>query len=142
MEKLTGKTEQIMNDRFGCDNVIALATSEDNIPHVRGVNAYYEKGAFYIITYALSDKMKQIAKNPVVAVSGEWFTAHGRAEDLGYIGREENADIADKLKAVFGEWIDNGHVDFSDENTIILCVKLTDGVLFADGVRYDIDFEQ
>ena len=85
--------------------------------------------------------MKQIAKNPVVALSGEWFTAHGRAENRGYIGREENAEIVGKLKAVFGEWIDNGHVDFSDENTIILCVKLTDGVLYADGVRYDIDFE-
>ncbi|MDD7429588.1 MAG: pyridoxamine 5'-phosphate oxidase family protein [Oscillospiraceae bacterium] len=141
MEKLTSKTEQIMNDRFGCDNVIALATAEDNIPHVRGVNAYYENGAFYIITYAMSDKMKQIGKNPIAAVSGEWFTAHGRAESLGYIGSEDNADIADKLKAVFGEWIDNGHVDFFDENTIILRVKLTDGVLFADGVRYDIDFE-
>lgn len=140
MEKLTDKTEQIMNCRFGCDNVIALATAEDNIPHVRGVNAYYEDGSFYIITYALSDKMKQIAKNPIAAVSGEWFTVHGTAESLGYIGREENAEIADKLKTVFAEWIDNGHVKFDDENTIILRIRLTDGVLFADGVRYDIKF--
>ncbi len=34
MEKLNALTEKIMNTRFGKDNVIALATAEDNIPHV------------------------------------------------------------------------------------------------------------
>ena len=47
-------------------------------PYVRYVNAYYEDGAFYIITYALSNKMKHIKENPVVAIAGEWFTAHGK----------------------------------------------------------------
>lgn len=53
MEKLTQETERIMTERFGKDTVIALATTEDGIPHVRYVNAFYEDGAFYIITYAL-----------------------------------------------------------------------------------------
>ena len=64
MEKLTQETEQIMAERFGKDTVIALATTENGIPHVRYVNAFYEDGAFYIITYALSGKMKQLEKNP------------------------------------------------------------------------------
>ncbi|MGN0638658.1 MAG: pyridoxamine 5'-phosphate oxidase family protein [Huintestinicola sp.] len=132
--------EKIMDERFGYDNIIALATSENDRPYVRSVNAYYESGSFYMITYALSDKMKQLEKNPVAAISGEWFTAHGTPENMGFIGKEENRPTAEKLRAVFGEWIDNGHVDFSDENTIILRIKLTDGILFSEGKRFDIDF--
>ena len=62
MEKLTQETERIMTERFGKDTVIALATTENGIPHVRYVNAFYEDGAFYIITYALSGKMNQLEK--------------------------------------------------------------------------------
>lgn len=44
------------------------------------------------------------------------------------------------MKVVFCEWIDNGHNNFDDENTCILQIELTDGVLFSRGTRYDIDF--
>lgn len=142
MEKLSRETEKIMVQRFGKDNVIALATTEDNIPYVRNVNAFYSDGAFYVITYGLSNKMRQIRKNPTVAVSGEWFTAHGRGVDLGYFGKEENRNIAGKLRIVFSEWIDNGHNDFGDQNTCILRIRLKEGILFADGKRYEIDFEE
>ena len=124
-------------ERFGKDTVIALATVEDGVPYVRSVNAYYENGAFYIITYARSNKMRQIENNPIVAISGEWFTSHGKGINLGYFKREENQFIAEKLKIAFSEWIDNGHNDFDDENTIILCVKLTDGLLLSHGTRYE-----
>ncbi len=140
MEKLNQETADMMTERFGKDCVIALATVENGVPFVRYVNAYYEQGAFYIITYGLSNKMRQIAENPVVAVSGEWFTAHGKGIPLGYFYNEENGKIAQKLKTVFAAWIDNGHNDFTDRNTCILCVRLTDGVLFSHGKRYDIDF--
>ena len=141
MEKLSQKAEKIMNERFGKDTVIALATVEDGVPYVRNVNAYYENGAFYVITYGLSNKMKQIEQNPLVAVAGDWFTAHGTAVNLGYFGKPENAEIAGKLRGAFAEWIDNGHNDFCDENTCILCIRLRDGILFSHGTRYEIDFE-
>ena len=83
------------------------------------------------------NKIKQIEKNPNVAIAGEWFTAHGRGKNLGYFGKEENRIIAEKLKTVFAEWIDNGHNNFDDENTIILCVELTDGLLLSHGTRYE-----
>lgn len=140
MEKLRANVEKIMIDRFGKDNIIALATTEDNIPYVRYVNAYYENRAFYVITYGLSNKMKQMAKNSVVAISGEWFTAHGEGINLGWFNKEENTEIAKKLRNAFAEWIDNGHNDFNDVNTCILCIKLKDGCLFSHGTRYDIDF--
>ncbi len=52
-------------------------------------------------------------------------------------GKKENQTLADKLKNVFSEWIDNRHNNFEDENTIILCVELTDGVLFSHGTKYE-----
>lgn len=137
MRKLGSEAEKIMIERFGKDTVIALATVEHEVPYVRNVNAYYEDGSFYIITYALTNKIKQIEKNPNVAIAGEWFTAHGRGKNLGYFGKEENRIIAEKLKVVFAEWIDNGHNNFDDENTIILCVELTDGLLLSHGTRYE-----
>lgn len=139
-ETFSEKVQEIMNERFGHDTLIALATINDKLPSVRVVNAYYDDGAFYIITYALSNKMKQIEINPDVGICGEWFTAHGKGMNLGWFCKEENKEIAKKLTKVFSEWIDNGHNDFDDENTIILCIKLTEGVLFSHGTRYDIDF--
>ena len=140
MEKLSIEAKRIMIERFGKDNIIALATTEDGIPYVRNVNSYYEDGAFYVITYGLSNKMKQIEKNTNAAIAGDWFTAHGKAINLGWFGKDENKSIAEKLRNAFHTWIDNGHNDFEDENTCILCIKLTDGVLFSHGTRYDIDF--
>ncbi len=137
MIKLSEEAEKIMAERFGKDTVIALATVENEIPYVRYVNACYENGAFYVITYALSKKMRHMQNNPSVAIAGEWFTAHGKGINLGYFGKEENREIAEKLRNVFSQWIDNGHTDFKDENTVILRVELTDGVLLSHGTKYE-----
>ncbi|MBE5962497.1 MAG: pyridoxamine 5'-phosphate oxidase family protein [Lachnospiraceae bacterium] len=139
-EVFSEKVKSIMNERFGHDVLIGLATVDGDMPYVRTVDACYDNGAFYVITYGLSRKMKQIEKNPTVAISGEWFTAHGKGVNLGYFCKEENKEIAEKLRKAFAAWIDNGHNNFEDENTCILCIKLTDGILFANGTRYDIDF--
>lgn len=141
MEKLTKEAEMIMTERFGKDNIIALATTINGIPYARNVNAFYENGSFYVITHELSNKMKQIEKNPLVAIAGDWFTAHGTGVNLGYFGKPENAEIAGKLRKAFAEWIDNGHNNFEDQNTCILSVRLKDGILFSHGTRYEIDFE-
>ena len=140
MEKLTMETKEIMNERFGKDSIIAIATVKDGQPYVRNVDGFYEDGAFYVITYALSNKIQQIEENPHVAISGDWFTAHGKGINLGWFCKEENRNIAEKLRKAFREWIDNGHNNFDDENTCILCIQLTDGILFSNGTRYDIDF--
>lgn len=142
MGRLGEQAEKIMAERFGKDAIIALATEEEGTPYVRYVNAYYENGAFYIITHALSNKMKHIGRNPVVAIAGEWFTAHGKGDSLGYFGKIENRVLAEKLKKVFISWIDNGHNDFEDENTIILRVRLTDGTLLSHGIRYEFDLSE
>jgi len=140
MEKLTREIEAILLERFGKDSIVALATAIDNIPSVRSVDAFYEDGAFFVLTHGLSSKMKQIEQNPTVALSGEWFTAQGKGINLGYFGKADNSYIANKMKKVFSAWIDNGHNNFDDENTCILCIKLTSGILFSNGMRYEIDF--
>ena len=142
MERLSAVTKQIMSERFGKDCLISLATTENNIPYVRTVNSFYENGAFFVLTYGLSGKMKQIEKNPVVAISGDWFTAHGNGLNLGWFGKKENAEIAEKMKVVFAEWIDNGHNNFDDVNTCILKIELTQGVLLSHGTRYEIVFKE
>ena len=140
MTKLTAEIEKILIERFGNDNIIALATTVNNKPYVRSVNSFYENGSFYVLTYGLSNKMKQIHQNPCVAIAGDWFTANGQGINLGYFGDKENKKIADKMFVIFSEWINNGHNNFEDKNTCILQIKLTDGVLFSQGTRYDIDF--
>ena len=139
-EKFPLEAQRIMNDRFNKDSLIALATVDGNTPHVRAVNSYYEDGCFYTITYALSNKMKQIALNPTVAICGDWFTGHGIGDNLGWIRDEKNNDIAGKLRAAFAAWYDNGHTNEADVNTVILRIRMTDGVLLHHGTRFEIDF--
>ncbi len=138
--KITPQALLIMNERFGHDTLISVATIDGKRPAVRTVNGYYEDGSFYAVTHALSNKMKQMQSNPEVAICGEWFTAHGIGENLGYVRDEKNAEIMSKLRAVFAQWYDNGHTDENDPNTCVLRIRLTDGVLFSNGTRYDIDF--
>ncbi|MDO4740291.1 MAG: pyridoxamine 5'-phosphate oxidase family protein [Eubacteriales bacterium] len=131
----------VMDERFGCDSLIALATVDGaGTPWVRSVNGYYEDGSFYVITHRLSNKMRHLTANPVAAVCGEWFTAHALGEDMGHIRALQNEDLADKLRTVFAEWYGNGHTDETDPNTIILRLKLTDGVLFSHGTRWELEF--
>lgn len=134
------EAKKIMDERFGCDTLIALATVGDGRPFVRAVNAYYENGSFYIITNAQSRKMRQIAEDHAVSICGDWFTAEGVGVNKGHVLANENAEIIQKLRAVFDEWYGNGHVDETDENTVILECRLTRGVLFSHGTRYDIEF--
>jgi len=138
--KCTDKVQAILNERFHRDTLLSLATVADSIPYVRTVNSFYDSGCFYVITYALSGKMKQIAQNPTVAICGDWFTAHGTAENLGHVLREENAAIMAALREAFAGWYHNGHTNEADPNTCLLRIRLTDGVLANHGTWYDIDF--
>ena len=130
---------KLLEEKFGNgkDNVISLATIalESNVhgnprPVVRDVDAYYENGAFYVTTYAKSNKMQQIAKNSAVsiAVCFGWFTAIGTGENLGWVLDPKNAELRDKLRRVFAEWYDKANNE-KDENCCILAIRLTKGTL-------------
>ena len=131
------KINEILKERFEKDSLISIATVDSTgMPWVRTVDAIYIDGAFYTITNATTNKIKHINENPVVAICGEWFSGHGKAESLGYIRDESNKNLADKLRAAFESWYDNGHTNESDINTIILKVTVTDGIIYKDGKRF------
>ena len=138
--KNSEKALEILAERFGKDAEISLATLDGKRPAVRIVNSYYEDGAFYIITYAKSNKIKQIQKNPHVAICGEWFTANGLGENRGHVRGGGNTALFEKLREVFAAWIDNGDVDENDPHTCILKIRLTEGVLMSHGTRYEVKF--
>ncbi len=131
---------QILSERFGKDSLIALATFDGAFPSVRTVDAWYEDGCFICVTNARSNKMRQIAANAHVGVAGEWFTGHALAENLGPFSAPENARLAARLREAFALWLDNGHTDPADPDTIILRLRLVDGLLLSHGARYELEF--
>lgn len=130
--------DNILKECFSTDSLISVATvDEKGKPWVRIVDAIYIDGAFYTNTNAATNKMKHINANPVVGICGEWFSGHGKADSLGYIRKEENKDLADKLRSAFASWYDNGHTDESDVNTVILKITVTDGVAYKDSRKFE-----
>ena len=132
------KYKEILIERFGKDSLMALATvDEKGIPWVRTIDAIFYEDSFYTITYARSKKMEHIKTQPMVAISGDWFSGHAMGENLGHIKLEQNKEIADRLRTAFASWYDNGHTNEDDPNTVILRMKLTDGILFSNGTKYE-----
>ena len=148
----------ILNDSFGNgkDNVISFATialdtndAELPRPAVRSIDAFYEDGMFYAITYGTSNKMQQIAVNSEVSISAAfeseagqvWFTASGIGENLGWVKDEKNAEIRAKLRAAFVAWYDFAN-DENDENCCYLAIRLTEGLINKNHFKelYQIDF--
>lgn len=134
----------------GKDNIISLATiarepGANGLPRpvVRSVDAYYEDGVFYVVTYAKSNKMQQIAQNSEVSVAGcsEMFTANGVGENLGWVLDPSNADIRNKLRTAFAAWYDMANNE-KDENCCFLAIRLTKGTLNVNHWEklYHMDF--
>lgn len=130
---------QLLDKLFvnGKDNIISLATiaREPNDkgqprPVVRGVDAYYEDGVFYITTNNKSNKMQQIEHNSEVSIASctEMFTASGIGVNKGWVLDPKNADLRSKLRTAFASWYDSANNE-KDENCCILTIKLTRGTL-------------
>jgi len=130
---------QLLDEKFGNgkDNVISLATiarepGKDGTPRpvVRGVDAYYENGVFYVTTNKNSNKIRQIAINPEVSIAScaEMFTASGTGENLGWVLDPKNSDVRTKLRTAFAPWYDIANNE-KDENCCILALRLTKGTL-------------
>jgi hypothetical protein len=131
-----------MAQRFSKDSLIAVATTDGQRLFNRVVDAFYEAGAFYVSTHALSSKMEQIAAHPEVAVAAEdWFSGHGRGRNLGWVLDPQNAEIRLKLRQAFSAWYDHANNE-QDRHCCVLEIRLTDGLLIKDhhAVRYQIDF--
>ncbi len=144
---------KILEDKFGNgkDNVISLATisleqgQEGNAkPCVRDVDAFYENGVFYIVTYAKSNKVIQVEANPEVsiAVHFEDFFSSGIAKNLGWVLAPNNAELRNKLRNAFIDWYDFANNE-KDENCCILAIYMKKGTLRIDhgACFYHFDFD-
>lgn len=134
----------------GKDNLISLATialekNEEGNPRpcVRDLDAYYEDGSFYIVTWAKATKMEQIAVNKEVAFSvcGEWVSGNGIGENLGWVLDPKNAGLREKLRKAFAVWYDEANNE-QDESCVILAIRVKNAIVIKDhgAVRYRLDF--
>ena len=144
---------KLMEERCGNgkEEVIALGTislapnaAGNPRPAVRMVCAYYEDGAFYVSTDSKKNKMLQIEKNNEVSVCGfGWYALQGKAENLGSVKDEKNAEIRAKFKEIF-DWFDEVG-DEDNPNSIVLRISLTEGTITDDEKKYgerlyEVDF--
>lgn len=129
----------IMKESYGKDVAMSLATVNGDKANARVVDAYYKEFAFYITSYALSNKVKEISKNPNVALNHNLFVAHGIGENIGNPLDEQNRVLRDELRSAFATFYDK-HVDEQDKNTCIIKVSLDDALVFAHDYKYLIDF--
>ena len=131
------KIHTIIENRFNNTNkLIFLATSTDNIPSIRAMTPYYKDGCFYFISNINSDKVKQIKKNNIVALCGEWFNARGKASILQFNSLDNSLkkEIIKHTKS----WIELGNVDIHNCDTCIIKVELSQGYIYENKVKYEI----
>lgn len=128
-----------MKELYGKDTAMSLATVNGDMANIRVINAYYKKEAFYITTYALSNKMREIVGNPNVALNHNLFVAHGIGENIGNPLENSNQELRKELKQVFVAFYEK-HVNEQDKNTCILKVSLNDALVFVHDYKYFIDF--
>ena len=134
--------QSIMKERFGTERLITIATSENNIPYIRAVNAVYENGWFYFATLSNSSKMKQMEENPMTAVCGPWFNGHGIACHLGSASKDENKHIYELLQPSFESWIYEAKINVTDTEIVLCGIQMTKATLYVQSQRYDILFDE
>lgn len=130
----------VMKELYGKDVAMSLATVNGDKANIRILNAYYKENTFYVTTYALSNKMKEIYQNQNVALNHNLFVAHGIGKNIGNPLDEPNRELREELRKVFVAFYDK-HVNEQDKNTCILKISLSDALVFAHDYKYFIDFK-
>jgi hypothetical protein len=88
-----------------------------------------------------SNKMKEIAKNPHVALNHELFVARGRAECVGHPCAPGNEALRAELMEVFCKFYSR-HVDENDAGTCVLKIEPDWALVFDGGFKYILDFPE
>lgn len=133
------KSVSVLQELFGKDYLFCLATCSNNVPSVRFIDTFYDDGAFYIVTYAKSQKVIELEQNPDVALTNELYRFTGKAYNLGHPLKESNKEMRDKLIKVFEPWY-FAHNNEDDENMCYVKVVPETGFFYKDGTGYKVDF--
>lgn len=132
---------KILSELYGKDSYFVLATAKDNIPSQRVVDIYYEDGAFWIVTYASSKKVKELDENPNVSFCNNFTNFKAKAYNVGHPLKEENKEIRETLTKVFAPWY-FAHNNEKDEHMCFVKAELTSGFFHTKGKGYHINFEE
>lgn len=136
---------ELLEERYGSgkDNTVSLATislslGENGLPcpYVREIDAFYEDGTFYAITYGLTKKIKDVNVNPNISIAVKDvkdgvlydFVGIGEGKNLGWVLKPENSHIREKMHKVFAEWYHDAN-DENDENFVVFAMYLKKGTL-------------
>ncbi|MBB2183949.1 pyridoxamine 5'-phosphate oxidase family protein [Lachnospiraceae bacterium MD1] len=133
------KSMNILTELFGQDFLFSLATVKDQKPAVRVIDTYCEDGIFWVVTHALSNKVKEIEANSNVALCNNFYSFTGNTYNVGHPLKEENRQIREKLIKVFEPWY-YAHNDENDNNMCYVRIDLTNGFFHKDGKGYKVDF--
>lgn len=133
------KSLVILDELFGKDFIFSLATVNEDKPSIRVIDTYYEEGALWGVTYALSNKVMAIEKNPNVALCNMFYSFNGKAFNMGHPLKEENKAIREKLIKVFEPWY-FAHNNEADAHMCYIKIELEAGFFHKDGRGYKINF--
>lgn len=129
----------VLSDLFGKDCTFTLATSANNKPSLRVIDTYYEEGVFWIVTYAKTQKVKEIEANPDVAICNNFQKFQGKAYNAGHPLSENNREIRETLIKVFEPWY-FAHNNEKDENMCYVKFMPESGFFHKDGTGYEMNF--
>ncbi|MDO4568435.1 MAG: pyridoxamine 5'-phosphate oxidase family protein [Clostridia bacterium] len=131
----------IMDRVFSCDMIFAFATCVNDIPSVRCVDACYYEGRFYIVTYASTNKVRQITENPRAAMTNkQMHSFSGLARNIGHPLKPQNSEIRNALIPVFADWYFQ-HNDEGDDDMCYIEFEPQTGFVHDGGMGYRVDFE-
>lgn len=133
------KSLKVLDELFQKDCIFAFATCKDTQPSLRILDTYYEDGAFYIVTYALSNKVKELMDNPNCALCYQNYKFQGTAQNIGHPLEEKNKEIREKLIKVFEPWY-FAHNNEQDKNMCYVKFVPKNGFFYKDGTGYIVDF--
>ncbi|GHU57666.1 hypothetical protein FACS189444_0120 [Spirochaetia bacterium] len=129
-----------MKELYGKDVLMSLATVNEDKVNIRTIDTYFKDDSFYGVTYALSNKIKEIKKNQNIALNNNLFVAHGTGKNIGHPLKKQNLELREELRKEFSVWYDK-HNNESDKNMCFLKMTLKDALVFANNYKYKIDFE-
>lgn len=133
------KAMQVMSELFAKDHQFAMATVNGDRPSVRFVDAFYDEGSLYVVTYLKSRKVQEINDHSQVALCKNLYRFSGNAYNIGHPLSSDNREIREKLIKVFEPWYFE-HNNENDENMCYLKIELDEGFFYKDGVGYKLNF--
>ena len=97
--------KELFREKYSGDNLISIATVDsDGLPWVRTVNATFFGDSFFCGNSGkFCEDAAYICISKSCRVSGDWFSVHGIAQNLGYIMLPNNSSYAAHIRNAFSD---------------------------------------